>query len=326
MTMGETLTLTATLKPEDAIATDITWTSSDQKVATVDKEGNVEAVGVGTATITATAGEFSATCAIKCYPQLGDVNKNGAVTVADAIEIANNVIGKTTVSKEEEEFFTKAADANKDGTISISDASQTVEIALNQPTTASADSRMMAAAINEDADKLVIGGLNTAVNGETSVAVTLDNSMEYVAIQADIFVPEGVNFEVKAGSRISDSHSFRFHRFDDTHVRVAIFNFGNVAFADNNEPLFEIVADSQLADAADISLVNIYASDSDAHEYALGSRYESTTGVAALGFDSNAPVKVYDLNGRYISDKVDGLEGGFYIIGQGNNAKKVRIR
>ncbi|MDE7421762.1 MAG: Ig-like domain-containing protein [Muribaculaceae bacterium] len=51
-----------------------------------------------------------------------------------------------------------------------------------------------------------------------------------------------------------------------------------------------------------------------------------TTGVAALGFDSNAPVKVYDLNGRYISDKVEGLEGGIYVIRQGNKAKKVQLR
>ncbi|MDE7421963.1 MAG: Ig-like domain-containing protein, partial [Muribaculaceae bacterium] len=51
-----------------------------------------------------------------------------------------------------------------------------------------------------------------------------------------------------------------------------------------------------------------------------------TTRVEALGFDSNAPVKVYDLNGRYISDKVEGLEGGIYVIRQGNNAKKVQLR
>ncbi|MDE7421257.1 MAG: Ig-like domain-containing protein [Muribaculaceae bacterium] len=331
MTNGETLTLTATLLPENAIETEITWSSDNEEVAKVEN-GKVTAVAIGKATITATAGGFTATCAIKCYPQLGDADWNGKITVNDAVEITNYIVGKTVVpndwiENEWKEFYTAGANANGDeyGDITISDASATVSLALTQPTAASAESRIMAA-INEDADKLVIGGLNTAVNGETSVAVTLDNSMEYVAIQADIFVPEGVNFEVKAGSRISDSHSFRYHRFDDTHVRVAIFNFGNVAFADNNEPLFEIVADSQLADAADITLVNIFASDSDAHEYALGSRYESTTGVAALGFDSNAPVKVYDLNGRYISDKVDGLEGGFYIIRQGNNAKKVRIR
>ncbi|MDE7420814.1 MAG: Ig-like domain-containing protein [Muribaculaceae bacterium] len=50
------------------------------------------------------------------------------------------------------------------------------------------------------------------------------------------------------------------------------------------------------------------------------------TGVAALGFDSNSPVKVYDLNGRYMSDKVEGLQGGIYVIRQGNNAKKVIIK
>ena len=172
----------------------------------------------------------------------------------------------------------------------------------------------------------MIGGLNSSANGTTTVSVTLDNTMNYVALQADIYVPEGVNFDVKPGSRIADSHSFQYYRFDESHVRVAIYTFSGEAFADNNELLFEIITDSYLSDPSDISLAKIFASDSDANEHVLGSRYAVATGVAALGFDSNAPVKVFDLNGRYISDKVEGLGKGIYIIRQGNNAKKVNIR
>jgi len=51
---GETLTLTATVAPDNATDKTVTWTSSDPTVATV-ANGVVTAVAAGTATITATA-------------------------------------------------------------------------------------------------------------------------------------------------------------------------------------------------------------------------------------------------------------------------------
>ncbi len=43
---------------------EIVWASSDEKVATVDENGKVTAVGAGEVTVTATAGDVSATCTI----------------------------------------------------------------------------------------------------------------------------------------------------------------------------------------------------------------------------------------------------------------------
>ncbi len=58
---GETVTLNAETKADE-----LGWTSSDEAVATVDANGVVTAVAPGTATITVTAGEVSATCTVKC--------------------------------------------------------------------------------------------------------------------------------------------------------------------------------------------------------------------------------------------------------------------
>lgn len=64
MTMkpGATGTLSVAVSPEDADISGMTWTSTNEAVATVDQEGNVTAVADGTATITATIGNTSATC------------------------------------------------------------------------------------------------------------------------------------------------------------------------------------------------------------------------------------------------------------------------
>ena len=62
LTAGNTVTLNATVLPEEiADETIFTWTSSDEKVATVDENGKVTAIAAGEATITANAGEKSTT-------------------------------------------------------------------------------------------------------------------------------------------------------------------------------------------------------------------------------------------------------------------------
>lgn len=62
LTVGNTVTLNAAVLPEEvADETTVTWTSSDEKVATVDENGKVTAIAAGEATITATAEEKSAT-------------------------------------------------------------------------------------------------------------------------------------------------------------------------------------------------------------------------------------------------------------------------
>ena len=65
--LGETVQLTATVRDQNGqvmSGATVTWSSSDARVATVDTDGLVTAVGEGTATITAMAGQASGSAAV----------------------------------------------------------------------------------------------------------------------------------------------------------------------------------------------------------------------------------------------------------------------
>lgn len=84
---GDTLQMNVTYTPSDTTASKrVTWTSSDEDVVTVDRNGKVTATGKsGKATITATVGGKTATCTITINPFKVDVEDlNGAVTSCKA--------------------------------------------------------------------------------------------------------------------------------------------------------------------------------------------------------------------------------------------------
>ena len=83
LTKGETLKLNATLTPSTTTSA-VTWKSSNKKVATVDANGNVTAVGEGSATIKATAGKKSAKVRIKVV----DPNKPTKVAIAQGKSVS----------------------------------------------------------------------------------------------------------------------------------------------------------------------------------------------------------------------------------------------
>lgn len=64
-TAGISTALNATVLPSDCPET-VTWTSSDPTICTVDSDGVVTAVDGGTATVTATCGEYTVDVEVKC--------------------------------------------------------------------------------------------------------------------------------------------------------------------------------------------------------------------------------------------------------------------
>lgn len=94
---GATITLSATVTPEDATDKTITWSSSDEKVATVDG-GKVTGVAEGTATITATtkSGDKTATCTVT-------VSEDAPAVIEDTLE--GNITADRTISAANKNFL-----------------------------------------------------------------------------------------------------------------------------------------------------------------------------------------------------------------------------
>ena len=145
LTEGDSVTLTATVKPDDATDKTVTWTSSDPSVATVDG-GKIEAVKEGSATITAKSGEKSATC---------------KVTVKKVIAVESVELDKTEVELTEGDSVTLIA------TVKPDDATdKTVTWTSSNPSVATVDKGKIEA-VKEGTATI------TAKTGEKSAACTV---------------------------------------------------------------------------------------------------------------------------------------------------------
>ena len=98
--VGSSKTVKATLQPSNVTNTDVTWSTSDKKIATVSSKGVVKGVKAGTVKITATSGDGAASKTIKItiYTPVKSVSlnktsvtlkENGTTTITPTISPSN---------------------------------------------------------------------------------------------------------------------------------------------------------------------------------------------------------------------------------------------
>lgn len=86
---GESLQLTATVSPDEATYKTVNWSSSDEAIATVDENGLVTAIAVGTARITATTTDgsnLSASCEVTVKEDLSNYDNYLSLNDTEAFQ------------------------------------------------------------------------------------------------------------------------------------------------------------------------------------------------------------------------------------------------
>ena len=180
---GENAKLTATVTPANATNKNVTWSSSDDAIATVDSKGNVTANAAGTATITATTKDGNKTAECKVTVTGTSVAVTGVSLDKTTLTLAAGENAKLTAT------VTPANATNKNVTWSSSDeAIATVD--SEGKVTANAAGTATITVTTEDGNKtatctVTVTGTSVAVTGvsldKTSLTLTKGESAKLTA-------------------------------------------------------------------------------------------------------------------------------------------------
>ena len=187
MKPGETLKLTATIEPPTATNKEVTWKSSNEKVATVDQSGNVKAVANGEATITVTTkdGGKTATCTVTVNENEQNVPVSG-VSISGNTEINEGATTqlKATVTPENatnknvtwESSNTEVATVNSDGLVTgVKEGTATITVKADGGKTASCTVTVKSTRTEVDGVS-ISGNTNIKEKGTTQLTATVTPS------------------------------------------------------------------------------------------------------------------------------------------------------
>ena len=349
---GRTLELLTNVLPATATNSNVVWSSSDASIASVDADGVVTAILAGEVEITATAVDGSGVS--KTYglsvipPTKGDSNDNDVVTITDAVNTANYAVGN-----EVEHFCFEAADVNGDNKVTLADASGTVTVLLDMPAmTTAAKVRAMSRSAEVEQDMLVMDDYLSNIAETSTINIRLENSYDYVAMQADVVLPEGMSLvSIEAGDRAAN-HSLMTKQVNANTTRIVLFDLDNNPFVDNDEPLLSLNVTVNSSATGDIIINNALASDSQANEYMLkstGGHNSVMTGATDVNHGTvsvvteNGDIKVLNAVGHDITvyaidgiilvhtiaetdDESISMVPGIYVVAVGDYVTRVVVK
>ena len=212
LAMGGTATLTATVEPSNATNPAVTWKSDNEKVATVDDNGHVTAVGVGETTITATSAADPtkfATCAV-------------IVTYADVTSVS---LDKETLD------LTKGETAALTATVEPATADQTVIWKSDNEDVATVDNSGKVTAVG--VGKAIITATSGGMTAECKVTVSYAEVTGITLDQTEVTLAAGGTTELKA--TVSPSNADQNVTWTSSDGKVASVNNGKVTGINEGE-------------------------------------------------------------------------------------------
>ena len=358
---NETVTLTPTILPATTTNTVVVWTTTDEKVAVVDANGVVTAIGVGEATITATTTDgsnLSASCAVTVLPTPGDVNNDAVINVTDVMTVASYILGRTV-----DVFIFEAADITEDSKINITDIVGIVNIILtNDDINEVSQQAQRAQQAYADGNSFYINDFSIQEGETKQIAINLTNNIAFSGFQADIRLPEGLelceedgDYMVSLSDRKGNDHVLTSALRSDGSVRLLSYSMNLKDFADSEGALvyLTVKAAEKFVGDYEINIDNIIFTQADLTEYTLQPTVCHLTGITGIdGVDGeiavttignnivvkNAAVgsivRVYAADGVMITSKsvtdgnavVEAPAKGFYVVVVDGKSYKVIVK
>ena len=296
---NETVTLTPTILPATTTNTVVVWTTTDEKVAVVDANGVVTAIGVGEATITATTTDgsnLSASCAITVLPTPGDVNNDAVINVTDVMTVASYILGRTV-----DVFIFEAADITEDSKINITDIVGIVNIILtNDDINEVSQQAQRAQQAYADGNSFYINDFSIQEGETKQIAINLTNNIAFSGFQADIRLPEGLelceedgDYMVSLSDRKGNDHVLTSALRSDGSVRLLSYSLNLKDFADSEGALvyLTVKAAEKFVGDFEINIDNIIFTQADLTEYSLQPTVCHLTGITGIdGVDGKVAV------------------------------------
>ncbi len=292
---GETVQLTATVLPENASDNSVTWSSSDESVATVSSEGVVTAVANGTATITATTSDgtnLSASCEVTVEIEHtqgipGDVNGDTKVNGADIVAVINYVLAASTVS---------VADVNGDTKVNGADIVAVINYVLSFD---GARSYYGANVSNIGETGTTNVGTLTATGYKDVIEVALQNDERYTAFQFVLTLPNGgVLTDIIPNEARIGRHQLLFSEVGDGRYLVLGFENTNSTIAGNEGTLLWLDVNQAEPGIATITDILFFTQDAVTREL-KNIEVDLSTGVSGIRSAEDVG-DIYDMNGRIV--------------------------
>lgn len=179
--IGETMTITAVVGPEEATDREVVFTSSDENVATVDQNGVITAISVGTATITVISGGISVTCEVKVLPSLTVMNAAPELNIKDvSLKVGDdfNVMEAVTATDKEDGDITSSIEVieNTVDTAVAGEYKVVYKVTDSQGASATKEIRVTVNPANEIVDDSNNGNDNNAGNDDKNDGVGDSNN------------------------------------------------------------------------------------------------------------------------------------------------------
>ena len=271
--------------------------------------------------------------------EVGDVNRDGAITLADAICVQNYVLNLPN-----ESFDAQQADANKNGIINMTDAVWIIALAMKAEANEMHHMQLPVAEANWQPQNFV-----AALGDEAQMPLTLNiNRTGYAATQFDITLPEGLSMTDVNVPGAWAGYSAEFEATGHQQYRVAIYGNNGATLPlgtatlqirvaseqmiPNEERVVSVSAGRLVTETGEDERLGKVSARFDMEATGIGNNLVQQTveGGSRLAIESlgDGVVKVYTVDGRLVKHcKVKAgknlitLPSGVYIV----NQKKVVI-